>query len=280
MPSCSKAKNPRGIEITFEEESHKYTSIINGFEVQYISGTQFLGKYYPKFDPDGSIIKRCALKEGVSVADLQAKWDAKGKESCRLGTRLHETIEDTLLKRAYRNTPENDEEKRRFDNGIKVGQRLLEKVSILGVEQIVFSDRLLLAGTIDLLAKTRDKDTYLIIDHKTNKTIEKENKYNKFCLAPIEHIPDLSYWHYALQLNLYQYLLKYESYVPKNAKFRMFLNHVTSDAAAFIELPDMQSDIKDLVIEHLVQKSLENSQTIAHPTSKEELPIDKVIDSF
>jgi hypothetical protein len=39
-----------------------------------------------------------------------------------------------LLKRAYRNTPENDEEKRRFDNGIKVGQRLLEKVSILGVE--------------------------------------------------------------------------------------------------------------------------------------------------
>ena len=131
-----------------------------------------------------------------------------------------------------------------------------------------------------MLAKTRDKDTYLIIDHKTNKTIEKENKYNKFCLAPIEHIPDLSYWHYALQLNLYQYLLKYESYVPKNAKFRMFLNHVTSDAAAFIELPDMQSDIKDLVIEHLVQKSLENSQTIARPTSKEELPIDKVIDSF
>lgn len=280
MPSCSKAKNPRGIEITFEEESHKYTSIINGFEVQYTSGTQFLGKYYPKFDPDGSIIKRCALKEGISVAELQAKWDARGKESCRLGTRLHETIEDTLLKRSYRNTPENDEEKRRFDNGIKVGQRLLEKVSILGVEQIVFSDKLQIAGTIDLLAKTRDKDTYLIIDHKTNKNIEKENKYNKFCLAPIQHVPDLSYWHYALQLNLYQYLLKYESYVPKDAKFRMFLNHVTADFAAFIELPDMQNEIKDLMIEHLVQKIYESSSIKLISGLNEEQSIDKVIDSL
>jgi len=39
MPSCSKAKNPRGVEIIFTEEDHKYKSIIDGQEVFYTSGT-------------------------------------------------------------------------------------------------------------------------------------------------------------------------------------------------------------------------------------------------
>lgn len=249
MPSCSTSENPRGVIITFIEETHKYFSTINGQEITYTSGTQFLGKYFPKFDPTGEITARCAKKAGCTVEEIKARWDAKGKESCRLGTRLHETIEDVLLKNDFRNTPENDEEQQRFNNGIKMGQKLLQTVDILGVEKIVFSDRLRIAGTIDLFAKSRKDDTYLIIDHKTNKEIEQENKYKKYCLGPISHIDDTNYMHYALQLNLYQYLLKYEQYVPKNAKFRLFLNHVTSEDAKLIELPDLQLEIRDLVIE-------------------------------
>lgn len=131
----------------------------------------------------------------------------------------------------------------------------MQKTSILGVEKIVFSDSLKIAGTIDLLAQARNGSTYYIIDHKTNKAIDKENPYKKFCLAPISHLDDTNYIHYGLQLNLYEYLMKREGYVPKNAKFRLFLNHVTADVSEFIELPDLQLEIRDLVIDWLLKNS-------------------------
>ena len=279
MPSCSKAKNPRGVEIIFTEEDHKYKSIINGQEVLYTSGTQFLGKYFPPFDPDGSIAARCAAKEGVSPEEIKAKWSAKGAESCRLGTRLHETIEDTILKRDFRNTPESETEKMRFANGIKVAQALLQKTDILGVEKIVFSDRLRISGTIDLLAQSRKDGSYLIIDHKTNASIEKEPKYKKFCLAPISHLLDTSFNHYALQLNLYQYLLKYEGYVPKDAKFKLFLNHVLPESTQFIQLPDLQLEIRDLVVDNLLQQ-LNSARSLPSETKSEQASALKCIDDL
>lgn len=264
MPGTSRATNPRGIQITFTEDDHKYRSLIDGNEILYTSGTQFLGKYFPQFDPTGEIAARCAKKQGISVAELKAQWDAKGKESCRLGTRLHETIEDTLLRQSHRNTAENDEEQRRFDNGIAVAQKLLQKTKILGVEKIVFSDSLKIAGTIDLLCQAQNGGTYYIIDHKTNKSIDKENPYKKFCLDPISHLDDTNYIHYGLQLNLYEYLMKREGYVPHDAKFRLFLNHITADVSQLIELPDLQLEIRDLVIDFLL-----NGKNVKAPYSKQ-----------
>ena len=96
MPGTSKAKSPCGIEIEFEEATHIYRSLINGLEVRYVSGTTLLSKYFPPFDPTGVITARCAKKEGVTVEEIKERWAAKGRESCRLGTRTHETIEDIL----------------------------------------------------------------------------------------------------------------------------------------------------------------------------------------
>lgn len=47
-----------------------------------------------------------------------------------------------------------------------------DRLDILGVEKIVFSPSLRLAGTIDLFARSRKDGTYLIIDHKTNASID------------------------------------------------------------------------------------------------------------
>lgn len=254
MPHCSTARNPRGVEIVFTEEDHKYTSVINGKQISYMSGTQFLGKYFPQFDPDGSITKKCALKEGISPEELKKRWADKGKESCRLGTRMHERLEDLFLSRQVRNTPEDDTEKKRFDNAVSIGQKIMQRLDIVGVEKIVFSDQLGIAGTIDFLGKSKKDGTYIIIDHKSNAKIEQDNFWKKFCLGPLSHVPDNSFYHYALQLNLYEYLLKHEQYVQKDAKFALFLNHVTADKAQLIKLPDMQSEIKDLMIDFLLSK--------------------------
>lgn len=42
MPGCSKAVHPSGVEITFEEDSHKYSSVVGGKELVYTSGTTFV----------------------------------------------------------------------------------------------------------------------------------------------------------------------------------------------------------------------------------------------
>ena len=254
MPGTSKAKSPSGIEIIFEELTHKYTSEVNGKLIDYTSGTTFIHKFIPEFDPTGAIAARCAKKQGVSVEELKKQWAEKGRIATTLGTRCHEICEDIELGREVRNKAQDEKEEKLFANAAKMAAAFRQKLDILGVEKIVFSPELQIAGTIDLFAKSRKDGSYLIIDHKTNKSIDTDNKYKNFCLAPIEHVPNLNFWHYGLQLNLYAYLLKYGKWIPKDAKFRFFLNHISEEQAKLIELPDMQSEIKDMMIDFLLKK--------------------------
>ena len=254
MPGTSKAKSPSGIEIVFEELTHKYTSEVNGKLIDYTSGTTFIHKFIPEFDPTGVITARCAKKQGVSVEELKKQWSEKGRIATTLGTRCHEICEDIELGREVRNKAQDEKEERMFSNAAKMATAFKQKIDILGVEKIVFSPELQIAGTIDLFAKSRKDGTYLIIDHKTNKSIDQENKWNNFCLEPIKHVPNLNFWHYGLQLNLYAYLLKYGKWVPKDAKFKFFLNHITESEASLIALPDMQLEIRDMMIDFLLKK--------------------------
>lgn len=112
MPGTSRAKNPKGFTVEFFEDTHKYLTVIDGKEVQYTSGTAFSHPFFPVFDPTGEITARCAKKEGLTVEQLKEKWAAKGRESCRLGTRTHETCEDVFHSTLpFRNQPETEEEK-------------------------------------------------------------------------------------------------------------------------------------------------------------------------
>lgn len=249
MPGSSKAKHPKGYEIEFFEDSHKYVSYINGEEIKYVSGTQFIHNFFKPFDADGEIAKRCAAKEGCTIEEIKKRWAQTGKDASTLGTKVHECCEDIELgKKELRNKPDNPKEEQMIKNATNMAKRFYMNLDILGVEKIVFSPTLKIAGTIDLFAKSKKDGTYLIIDWKTNKSIDIEDKWNKFALEPISHLHDINYTHYGCQLNLYQYLLKHEGYVPKDAKFKMFLVHVTDKEAKLIEAPDLQMEIRDMFI--------------------------------
>ena len=255
MPGTSKAKNPKGIEIEFEEATHIYSSLVNGKTLTYTSGTQFCSMFFPEFDPTGEITKKCALREGLTVEAIKEKWAAKGRESCRLGTRTHETCEDVFLGNKFRNSPEDDAEKNRFRNAIEMSQKIKQRLDILGVEKIVFDHELGIAGTIDFFGRSKKDGVYIILDHKTNAEIDVANKWKSFGLGAASSLPASNFGHYTAQLNLYQYLLKYGQYVPSNAKFKMFLNHITDKEAKLIEVPDAQIVIRDMMIEFLLKKN-------------------------
>jgi ATP-dependent exoDNAse (exonuclease V) beta subunit len=250
MPGCSKAKHPSGVEIAFTEDDHRYASVVNGKEIEYTSGTTFVHKFFPEFDPDGKILERCALREGKTPAQLKKEWDDNRDASCLFGTRVHAICEDVLLARERRFKPKDDRERGTFERGAEMANLFRQKLDVLGVEKIVFSPYLPrpIAGTVDLLARSRKDGSILILDWKTNKSIDRENRWNKFGLDPIRHVPDLNYWHYSLQLSLYQYLLTFGKYVPEGSKFKRAIIHLTETGHEIIQLPDLTSEIKDMVI--------------------------------
>jgi ATP-dependent exoDNAse (exonuclease V) beta subunit len=247
MPSCSKAKNPHGIEISFEEESHKYTSVINGKEIQYISGTTFIGKFFPEFDPTGIITKKCAAKRGLTVEALKAEWKEKADNSCKFGTKIHETCEDILLEQDFRNTAQNEREKFSMEVAKQVALKVKKRADVIGIEKIIFDEDLKIAGTMDLFIKSKKDGKFWIIDWKTNEKIEIENKYRNFGLKPIEHIPGTNYGHYSMQLNLYEYILKKVGYVDKNEKIGKCLIHITDKGSKTYVLNDYQKEIQDMI---------------------------------
>ena len=73
MPGTSTAKNPNGVEITFTESTHKYESVVDGREIEYISGTTFIHRFFPKFDEE-KISFFVAKKKGVSQKEILDEW--------------------------------------------------------------------------------------------------------------------------------------------------------------------------------------------------------------
>lgn len=247
MPRCSKATNPRGIEIIFEEESHKYSSIINDKEIIYTSGTTFVGKFFPKFDPTGQITIKCAQKRGLTVEALKAQWKEKSINSCIFGTKIHETCEDTLLNNTLRNKPNNNRERFSMIVAQKAAKKIMEKCEILGIEKIIFDEQLKIAGTMDLFAKSKKDGKLWIIDWKTNEKIETENTYKNFGFKPIEHIPSTNYGHYDMQLNLYEYILKEVGYINKNEEVGKCLIHITEKGSKTYLIDTHQKEISDMI---------------------------------
>jgi hypothetical protein len=257
MPSCSTAKNPRGVTITFTEEDHKYSSVIDGKDVTYISGTTFISRFFPPFDPTGCITRACARKRGLTVESLRQQWREKADNSCRYGTKIHECCEDTLLERPLRNSPSNSKEEYAIKNAVQIARKVHERSEIVGVEKIIFDERLKIAGTIDLLIRAKKDNRLWICDWKTNEKIETENKYNKFGFDPISHVPAINFHEYGMQLNLYEYLLKCAGYCDLDESVGKVLFHITEKGVKSYPLPDYQKEIKDMI--SVYEKGLEDA---------------------
>jgi hypothetical protein len=95
-------------------------------------------------------------------------------------------------------------------------------------------------------------DTPLAIyDWKRCREITKTNRGNKFATHPaIEHLPDTNYWHYALQLNLYKYILQ-TKYDKKITDLYIIVLHPEAQNYQRIKLPDLQSEVADLITERI-----------------------------
>lgn len=249
MPKTSTAINPHGIPIVFTEEDHSYVTQIN-----YTSVTTLVGMFFPKFDAE-KIAPLSAHKHGKTTEEILAEWKKAGDDACVLGTKIHETCEDILLGNPLRNSPSNEHEERLFNVAKTAASKILDDFEILGVEKLIFNELLGIAGTIDLLAKSKKSGKVYIFDWKTNKRILKESDFGKKGLGPLTHLDDCNYNHYALQLSIYQYILLKTGYVSTDTSFGRALLHLTEYEPRSIMIPYFETETEKVIETFLKERN-------------------------
>lgn len=188
------------MEIQFDEATHTYSV----GDTRYISVTTFKALFFDKFDSSATIDRMMASPKwtsskyfGKSKAEITKEWDDAGLESRQEGTRLHKSIE-----LYYNGTPVEDPSKE-YSQFLAFAREMPLKP--FRAEWTVFHPDYALAGTIDMVFERPD-GVVEIFDWKRTKALVKTGF--RFAKPPIEHLPDTNYWQYAVQLNLYRFILE------------------------------------------------------------------------
>ena len=202
-------------KFTFFEEDHHYEC--NGKRVG-ISVTRLIEEYSNPFDQQ-AIAEKVALRDNKSVSEVLEEWEYKNKFACEKGSTCHEYAQSIWSGEEYNELL--------FDGSIeyltavnKIQSQAMnfwkdfkDKFTHIQDEQLVGSEEYNICSAVDHLFLDKNGNVWLI-DYKTNSILkgynddEKNRRYTKKMLIPLQNIKDDSLNHYYLQLSIYKYLIE------------------------------------------------------------------------
>lgn len=241
-------EHDRDKRIRFDEAPHLY--YIDGNQVD-TSVTTLVHHYFEKFDADAIIDKMMKGRNwkkskyfGKTKDEIKKEWADNGLDATTQGTRLHKAIEDVYNAiKVDKEVTETSE----YQQFLQFYEDHREKVTAYRTEWEVFDEEANLAGSIDMVFKNIEDDTYSIYDWKRTKEIKKDGFAGKTGKYPMHNYQDCNFTHYSLQLNIYKYIL--EKYY--GLKIRdMFLicmhpNYITYEKHQTLDLQEEVSVILD-----------------------------------
>lgn len=233
--------------MAFEEEAHIYYDVTQP-EKKFISVTTLIEKFGQPFDKEfwsaykalekllskndfniekkslldtkkfnKTILEAYDIDENLFNKEQQAildAWDEENRFSCERGTKIHAELENSFYKKA------KDIDLSKYQIGGKFECR--KDHTALDLENGVYPEylisrvsddgKLCIAGQIDLLIKKGNK--IIIGDWKSNKEIKMKSFYDKNTRStvkmkfPLNHLDDVNYWHYTLQLSTYAWMIQ------------------------------------------------------------------------
>lgn len=259
-------KHERDKNIEFYEETHKYL-ITSDRDSKYTSVTTWNHSHFPHFNPDEVIknmMKSKNWKEGhkywgMTSEEIKKMWDNNRDNVAGAGTDMHYEIE------CFMNNPNilydythND----LYEFYCKTGSPNIDTIEWkyfiefikdnpdlkpYRTEWTIYHEELKLAGSIDMIYENSD-GTLSIYDWKRSKNISAVNSFNKFAIEPIIcHMPDSNFWHYALQLNTYKFILE-QKYNKKIRDLYLVRLHPDIEEKSYelIKLPDLNKELNEL----------------------------------
>ena len=226
----------RDKNVSFREADHVY--IVDGTPLDSV--TTFVKNCFPEFNSEFHA-KRKADALGITKEEVLEMWGKKGRESRAQGTIMHEKIESYYLGKPV-STDETFELFKIFANKITLKP--------YRTEWAVYDWDQKIAGTIDFVDYQNGE--YIIYDWKrSDKLIAKNglpiknSQYGVKALPPIENLDDSPYYHYALQLSLYKYILE-KNYGLTVSRLRLGIFHPSYNKPYVLEMPYLQNEIDAL----------------------------------
>lgn len=257
----------RDRHIRFINETHTY--LIDFDSSNYTSVTTFVHSLFEKFDSDIIIDKMFKSNNwnsnhkywGMSIENIKLKWEENKNEVSSAGTSMHYNIECFYNNK---NLPINYSHKELYEfynlNKNQYNHDSIEWKYFINfvketphlkpyrTEWCVFNENIKIAGSIDMIYEN-DDGSLSIYDWKRCKTISRVNNFNKFANSEIiPHLHDTNYWHYALQLNIYKYIIetKYNKIVKDLCIVKLHPDNQSGDYE-LIPLPILNIEIYDLM---------------------------------
>jgi hypothetical protein len=265
--------HPLDKTITFDEEKHKYTFYAGNELITegIVSSSTLIHKYFPVFDADRAIdfMRKNEAKfnsgryAGLSDDEIKELWDCS--VACERGTHLHFLLEChnngyDLQNSVYNNISDIQDYFRWRDIHMK------DQVPFRTELRMHTGKDLRLAGTADLL--TIDKDhpppsetggvlSVHLKDWKFSKEIKTRNYFGKG-FGVCNHLDDCNFNHYALQQNLYQWMIEHYyndwtwnghiyTKIKVVSKYLVVFHANHPRSGKYIVVPDMTKTIEDML---------------------------------
>lgn len=246
--------------IHFVEETHTY--FIS--ECKYTSVTTIIHSLFEPFDADKVIDKMMKGRNwnpaniywGKTPEEIKQIWSSKGLLASTAGTNLHQRIEyfmnNDQLEKGYTHQQLLDvypfskkEEPKEWMYFIQFIQDHLD-LKPYRTEWMVFNEDYKISGCIDMVYENKD-GTLSIYDWKRCKEIISKNNFNKHSIV-LQCVPDTNFWHYALQLNLYKFILE-SKYDKKVTQLFLVKLHPESPNQSYelIPVPFLEDEINKLL---------------------------------
>mgnify|MGYP002515591391 CR=1 FL=1 len=244
---------PQDDEIRFDEATHTYT--VDGLgELTPVSTV--IQKFFKPFDAEYWSLRKSGGDERAA-ARLRETWRG-GQRASQRGTFLPSCIGASLNGKG----PPTRLQCETSFNGQYVDMH--ESVDIsrewqyfkefdahteytpFRTEWRIFDREARMAGTIDLLCAYTN-GTYELYDWKRSKKVDpqEQNRWNSG-INGLEHLPDTSFFHYALQQNLYRYMLE-KNYSLSISRMHLVVLHPEEPAYRIVPVPKMEREVQHII---------------------------------
>jgi hypothetical protein len=218
------SERQKEFQLTFEEESHKYTMLDKNGDLKsdFPSVSKVMKLFYDEFPTEQAAFNK-AGGDPDEAERLVNEWAELGRKSANLGSRCHFFLEEHTLKEfgidKVVRQPIFDcdaEQIIKSDTMIIAGKRYIELLKergcvLIDTEIVLGHPELEYTGQPDkvwLVIGTNGKVGILITDWKSNRPKNfVVTRYTKKMKSPFEDLPDNALGHYNTQLPFYGKLL-------------------------------------------------------------------------
>lgn len=257
---------PQDSDLQFEPNEHIY--IYKGhYTLDAISSV--VNKFFKPFESFRISFEK-SMRKKIDQGELLEEWNYKGQYAREIGTFMHSQIEAYFSHQdikytthfVYNGLVKKVDEVVSIEDEIEQFKEFLSDNPIkpFRTEWHIFDPEYKIAGTIDLLCRNGNK--FDIYDWKRSyRASPYEVEYSKG-INGLEHIPDIAFYHYALQQNLYKYILE-KNYNIKISNMYIVVLHTYLNHYELHKIPNLDNEIRTILKYIGQQKGIINDLTTA-----------------